>query len=155
MTYGQAFDEWMNENAVDPDNHTDEEFDAASEFASEAESEVLGSYYSQITNEVENYLEELFEEHGLDLRYSGNEQVEVICKDWDFAAAALVETINGVGDFEYEDVNEFIEVTSRDGSAKSSVLSHLHWIGYWQEVYGGGSSEREIEKRIERALRYM
>jgi len=149
-----AFDEWLEENAEDPEDPTEEEFEGAEEARMEAESRLIGDMTTVVRHEVENYLEELLGHHEIDVDFTDGMAV-LSCKDWNRSADLLIDTINGEGTFEYDSVEEFIEVVSPDGSAKGAVLSHLHWIGSWQEVYEGGTAKGQIERRIDRALRNL
>jgi hypothetical protein len=74
-------------------------------------------------------------------------------KTWRDVALELIETINGYGMFWYEDGPEFLSVGPY-GSYKEAVCSHLHWMKYYGEVYGGYSASRVYDDNLEAALRY-
>jgi hypothetical protein len=148
-TFGQAYDQWMDMNAEDPDDPTPEEQEEAEGAAMEAETQVMADYYSQYQNETENYIEELLSHHNIDVVFDQGKAI-LSSKDWDEAASLLLDTINGYGMFEYESVEEFVDSTSKDGTAQDTVLSHLHHVGLWQEVYEGGTTQREMARRLER-----
>ena len=69
-------------------------------------------------------------------------------KTWKDAAALIVETINGVGQFEFSSISEF----TRSGpyTVRESVLRHLGWLPSRSEVYGDASAR----SMFERAMRY-
>lgn len=73
---------------------------------------------------------------------------------WKKACESLVETINGVGYFWFDSVLEFKNHIPAI-SYKQSVLSHLHSITEWGEVYDGMSPQRLYESELEDNLRYV
>ncbi len=53
---------------------------------------------------------------------------------WARPAEMMVDTINGVGPFYFSSVKDFVD--SGPWTTKSAVLSHLHWMRRYPEVYG-------------------
>lgn len=56
---------------------------------------------------------------------------------WNDAAEKILETINGVGLFEFRSLRDFLD--SGPYTAREAVLSHLHYIRRYPDVYGGPS----------------
>jgi hypothetical protein len=65
---------------------------------------------------------------------------------WFIAASCLRTTINGVGTFYFGSTKEFIECNS--GTDRQAVLSHLHWLHQWYDVYQGSSPKAAFERRM-------
>ncbi len=127
---------------------TDEE---AEEEALTAESEERDAYFSKYIRAVMTVLEKGFKEHGLVLKEitSGKNQGKYLVTPqttWEDAAAKIVETINGYGDFHYRSVKEFCN--SGPYTLRQSVLSHLHWIGDAPAVYCDPSFARQVEQEM-------
>ena len=74
-------------------------------------------------------------------------------EDWKDSAKKIIETINGVGIFYYNSVEEFLRVTSSE-TYEDAVVSHIHWIEEYGDVYGELGLRRMIEDSIETAFRY-
>lgn len=108
--------------------------------------------YNQWYDAVEKAASNLFEEHGLELTQTGKQgkpnrryDFKIIpTKSWDAAANKLRETINGVGDFHFDDLKDFLH---REGpSARKAVLSHLGYIKKYPHVYGGLGAHQMYEQ---------
>ena len=67
---------------------------------------------------------------------------------WTTAARAIMETINGVGYFTYNNVRDFLD--SGPYTPKGAVLSHLGWVREYPRVYGTPSAERIYERNFRR-----
>lgn len=114
----------------------------------EAEREAQTAVYNQWYDAVESAASKLFEQHGLELTPTGKQGTEkrryefkiVPSKSWDDAANKLRETINGVGDFHFDNLREFL--ASGPYTAKQAVLSHLGYIKRYPDVYGSSSARR-------------
>lgn len=119
--------------------------------------------YHQWHDAVTSAVEHEFSEHGLTLvprigegrssrelpalrRYPWEYRV-VPTTSWMDAARKIMMTINGVGQFEFRNVREFLE--SGPWTAREAVLTHLHWMKDRAEVYG----DKSALGRYERALR--
>lgn len=121
----------------------------AEERAQKAESDELDTVLSDYKNAVISVSERLFGEHHLILspmksdtrRYTITPKVS-----WDESASHIIETINGVGLFRFDSVKEFKK--SGPYTGRQSVLSHLHWIASWCEVYGRGKASAMIENKL-------
>ena len=97
--------------------------------------------------------EELFGQHNLELtpkgKHGGKRAFEFKVsptKSWTDSAAKIVETINGVGQFEFRGVKDFME--SGPYTAREAVLHHLHQISNYPEVYGGGSASSMYDRYV-------
>jgi hypothetical protein len=94
----------------------------------------------------------LFEEHGLELKPVGKYkaskrpyELKIVPKtSWNDAANKLRETINGVGSFHFNNLREYLD--SGPYTARQAVLSHLHWIKRYPDVYGSQSAQRMYEQ---------
>lgn len=114
----------------------------------EARDEVFRRYHDALTNVADT----LFEQHGLTLVPVGKgrtpyEFTITPKKSWEDAAAKILDTINGVGMFEFKNVKEFLD--SGPYTARQAVLQHLHYIKRRPDVYG----ERSVRDQFERAYR--
>lgn len=124
------------EQEVLADGATQEE---AEERGMQAEQEVLDEEFKKVVNAIEGVADKLFAEHGLVLtpvKYGYKITPE---KSWNDAATLVMDTINGVGQFEFRNLREFLD--SGPYTARQAVLSHLHWIKRRPDVYGDRSAE--------------
>ena len=122
------------------------EGDEADEQAMKAVDEERTELYHKYQNALEQAADELFREHGLmlsEMRKGGYKISPT--KSWRDAAALIMETINGVGYFEFTSVDQFIRESSERG-ARGTVLTHLHWIKERPRIYGSASAERVFER---------
>ena len=111
--------------------------------------------YKNYKNALESVGERLFGEHGLTLveirggrgkkSYTRGWKV-VPTESWSKAAASIVNTINGVGQFEFNSLREFLE--SGPYTERQAVLSHLGWIRDWPRVYGSGTAESMLDRAM-------
>ena len=118
-----------------------------------AEQEAQDEIYRQWHTAVEYAATRLFEMHGLTLQpvaarrgpktSTPYEYRVVPAKSWADAATKLIETINGVGYFEFGSLKEFLE--SGPYTAREAVLSHLGWIKDYPRVYGSDSARSLYE----------
>ncbi len=60
-------------------------------------------------------------------------------KTWYDSAVKIRQIINGVGVFEFNTTREFLD--SGSWTARQCVLTHLHWIKSYAEVYGESSPQ--------------
>jgi len=132
------------------DGASEEEAEAKAQEAEQAE---LDEYVFKYMDAVVGAADKLFAEHGLVLdpvgehRHPWEYRVEPE-KDWEDAADRIRETINGVGYFHFNSLDEFLE--SGPWTAQEAVLEHLGWIKDWPAVYGEPSAQRIVE----RSMRY-
>lgn len=143
----EAFDEGMSDDDAEA---------VAIKYAEEVEAAEVNDAYRKYRHAVEHAAEKLFDQHALELVPVKPKQkdaepweftVEPV-KSWEDAAAKLIDTINGVGYFEFASVKDFLE--SGPYTARQAVLQHLHWIKDRPAVYGD-SSARSI---FDRDMRY-
>ena len=120
-----------------------------------AEQEAQEAVYRQWYDAVESAAEKLFGEHDLEFlamkhtrKVNQNYRPHVLkiipSKSWDDAADKLRETINGVGDFHFESLREFLKAEA--STAKQAVLSHLGYIKRYPAVYGGLGANQMYEQ---------
>ena len=129
--------------AWDPELPVEEAEAAAEEAALEAEREAEEELYFKYSGALEAAAESILDPHGLAAEHPGKilwAYKIVPTGTWKEAAAKLVQTINGVGMFYYEDAKDLKDVGPYK-SYKQAVLSHLHWAMYYPEVYGTRSAE--------------
>lgn len=116
-----------------------------------AQTEVYNRWYDA----VESTAEKLLAEHGLELlamkhtrkvhaNYRPHALKIIPTKSWDDAANRLRETINGVGDFHFDTLREFLD--SGPYTARQAVLSHLGYIKRYPAVYGGLGANQMYEQ---------
>lgn len=121
---------------------TDEEAQLDAERA--AQDEVYGQWYDA----VESVATKLFDKHGLELQPTGKQGTEtrryefkiVPSSSWNDAANKIRETINGVGDFHFNDLKEFLHTQA--STARQAALSHLGYIRQYPAVYGGSGARQ-------------
>lgn len=126
----------------------------------EAEREAQDDVYAKWYDAVEHAATKLLDEHGLELQPAGKwhpstytktraerrpHQMKIVpSKSWDDAANNLRETINGVGDFHFNNLREFL--ASGPYTARQAVLSHLGYLKRHPHVYGGPSPRQMYEQ---------
>jgi hypothetical protein len=120
----------------------------AEEAALKAQDEASAEIYRNWHDGVERAAEELFGEHGLELVGRGKKEpyyeYKVIPKEsWRDAADRIRETVNGVGYFHFNDLQEFLD--SGPYTPRQAVLSHLHLTKDYPAVYGTPSARSIFE----------
>ncbi len=130
--------------AVEDEDVTEHEAEKIREKAEQAAGdELYGNWYDA----VERVALDLFEAHGLDLTPVGKRTQRAFRVtpqfSWADAADSLRETINGVGEFHFGSLREFLD--SGPWTARQAVLAHLSWIRWYPEVYGSPSPQRIYE----------
>lgn len=110
----------------------------------DASSEAWQSYKSAVLLVAE----EVFARHALTLVTDEHERTfrVVPSNSWRIAADNIRMTINGVGQFEFSSLQEFL--SSGPYTPRQAVLSHLGWIPSWYEVYEGGKASSRVERRM-------
>jgi len=110
-----------------------------------AESDARDEVYGQWYDAVEHAASTLFGEHDLELQPVGSKtpsrphQLKVVpSTSWTSSANKIRETINGVGAFHFNNLQEFL--ASGPYTARQAVLSHLSWIRRRPDVYGSPSA---------------
>lgn len=105
---------------------------------------------------IRTVAENLFSEHLLELtevEEEGKESYFVVepKKDsttgWYRAASKIIDTINGVGMFEFRTVRELVE-SGPYPTIEQAVLQHAHWISSYPEVYEGTKAKFLVERRL-------
>lgn len=90
----------------------------------------------------------LYEAHGLRL----SEPQEGECtlspvEGWEEALESLKQTINGLGPFYFESIEELI-AEGAFPSVEDAVRSRLNWIKYWPKVHGGISASLQYQQEL-------
>lgn len=110
-----------------------------------AQEEVFAKWYDA----VESVADHMFDEHGLTLepvrkKDRRSYELRVVPKySWKDAADKIRETVNGVGDFHFRNLREFLD--SGPYTARQAVLSHLGWIKHYPAIYGGRGAHQMYE----------
>jgi hypothetical protein len=122
----------------------------------EAERAAQEEVYRQWYDAVEHVAEKLFEEHGLELlamkhtrKVQKNYRPHVLkvipSNSWSGAADKIRETINGVGDYHFDNLRAFLD-SGPPYTARQAVLSHLGYIKRYPAVYGGLGANQMYEQ---------
>ena len=106
--------------------------------AEEYEREAQDELFRKWRNAVEYAATTLFEQHGLTLQEAGPLYRIIPTTSWEDAARKILDTINGVGYFEFTSLRNFLE--SGPYTARQAVLEHLGYIKRRPEVYGDASA---------------
>lgn len=69
------------------------------------------------------------------------------CDDWDAAARKIIETINGVGIFQFDSLQEALDSGPYD-SSREFVLAHLHHMKDYYEVFEGSKIRNVFRSRF-------
>lgn len=128
------------------DGIEDEEERAAAEEKGEEE------VYRQWSNAVTSAAEQTLERVGLELvekkkkvRGGFATTYEIApTKDWNDAASKLVQVINGVGNFHFNSLSEFLD--SGPYTAREAVAKHWTYANIYSDVYGAASPKRIYER---------
>lgn len=127
---------------------SEEEADEADMKAQEgAEAELFHQWHDGVFGAAE----QLFGKHGLTLVPAGKKgesypyEYKVAPEEsWDKALVAIIKTINGVGDFRFGSLREFLD--SGPYTPRTGVLTHLGYISSYPAVYGDTSAQRMYER---------
>jgi hypothetical protein len=143
-TYGYALDEALREGKSQEE---------AEQIAMKVEGDEREEAYNKRYDAVLAVAEDVFGKHGLNLvPVKGHEtdrpwEYRIVPQEsWKDALTRIRITINGVGMFEFANDKEFCE--SIPCTVRECVLTHLHWIKDWYEVYEGGKASSRIERRM-------
>lgn len=123
----------------------------AEEKAQTAEQDEQDEQFHQIYDAIESVAGTFFEYHGLELnkivsgKRSGMYRVTPV-KDWLYTASCIRQTVNGVGYFYFATDSDFLD--SGPYTARQAVLTHLHWIKYYAEVYGESSPKAQYRRHL-------
>lgn len=113
------------------------------EAATAAEEAYIEQEYEAYSAAVHVVAEAVFGEHGLKLVGLGTVVPEV---SWRDAANKIRDTINGVGNFYFSSLREFLD--SGPYTARQAVLWHLHWMRRRSDVYGTVSPAFMFERQM-------
>ncbi len=80
----------------------------------------------------------------------GDDRWNLESNDWSLALNDVVDTINGVGYFHFNDGNELIDSGPYE-DAKEAVIKHVHWTSDYSDVYGVDSLTSIFNRSLERA----
>jgi hypothetical protein len=144
--YVHARREAEKENREDHENDPSVELlsdDKLDEIGIEAESEARDESYGKWKNALENAAETIFGQHGLNiapLKTKPYLYKITPAESWEDAASKIIDTINGVGYFEFRSVKEFRD--SIPTTTRQAVLGHLHWMKDRSKVYGDYDARR-------------
>jgi len=67
--------------------------------------------------------------------------------DWDAAARELITTINGVGYFHFDSLQDALD-SGPYRDSREFVLNHLGHMKRWFDVYEGSTARRAFERRL-------
>ena len=117
----------------DPDNP--EEHDAERDEA-----------WIRYSNALESCCKKLLELHHLDLSPTKKPWLfKIVPKEsWEKSAAEVMQTINGHGLFYFASLRIFLD--SGPYTPRAAVLTHLHWLKKWPEVYEGTKASRMFDR---------
>jgi hypothetical protein len=145
--------DWEKIDEMNQDHYWEMSRGAADEEAEmDAQQAAAEEVYGQWYDAVERASSKLFEEHGLELTPTGKQgsptrryDFKIVPQNsWDDAANKIRETINGVGDFHFDSLKEFLH---REGpTARKAALSHLGYIKKYPLVYGGLGAHQMYEQ---------
>lgn len=120
--------------------------DCARTKADEAMAAEAHDAWRQWRNAVELIADRFFDQHGLLLDWSKEPRDGKVriapATTWLQAATLTMRTINGVGQFEFADVEEFM--TSGPWTAREAALEHLGWIKSYASVYGDRTPQNAV-----------
>lgn len=137
----------------DPGPLTEDEEDY---IRSEAETAARDEDYARWASAVEQVAERAFDEHrmrleplkrGAERPWSRRFRVRPIVS-WTDAAEGILDTINGMGPFYFESVDEMAE--SIPCTVRRAVLCHLGWMASRPKVYGDRTYRDDYDRRAAR-----
>jgi hypothetical protein len=146
--YGADAGHYAYQQAIEDGDDEDEAEEAREKAEHEAGTEIYRQWYNGVTSAAE----QLFEEHRLELVPYGKQgskdypyEFKVVPESkgqagWRKAAEAIMETVNGVGYFTFNDLDDFL--STGPYTPRQAVLSHLAYISDYPEVYGRQSAQR-------------
>lgn len=97
---------------------------------------------------LESIFADLCESHDLVLERKPDELAWVIRPKvrWKYSAKSVMETVNGVGLFYFNSLQEFLD--SGPYTERAAVLTHLHWLKRYYDVYGCGSVRTKMDQAM-------
>lgn len=137
--------------AEDDGLHSEVAEAVAREKADDYESELINNYYKAWNTSRLEALEVTLDHANITLEQMNDKWFIVPKKSWKDSAAHIVEVINGVGLFYFESVDELLDgYTLREG-----ILSHIHHLKHYGDVYGTDSAKRIFERALDANTRYL
>jgi hypothetical protein len=119
----------------------------AEAYALDCEAKEAGEYIDRYKDTVVSVSQELFDHHGLSLhptkKSNGWEFLVLPNVDWMDALRCIKHTMDGVGEWEFASTKELLQ-TSSCKNARECVLTHLHHMKRYYEVYGDRSCADRI-----------
>lgn len=115
----------------------------------ESEQAELDELWKNYVNTMIACFEELLEKFKLEIVQPNPEVYDWVLKPtetWEAAAEEIRETINGVGMFYFSDLKDFLR--SGPYTAKAVVLTHLHWMKRYYDVYEGSKMSSVFNRRL-------
>jgi hypothetical protein len=121
----------------------------AEELAQIAESEERDEVYTKWEDAVIYVAEKLFGEHHLNLIFNKRKRCFRVAPTvtWRLAADEIARTISGVGYFEFAN-GKALKESVPEPSYRAAVMSHVHWVKDWPAVYGEGTAESMLDRRL-------
>lgn len=120
--------------------------DLAREFADKCEDKERDELYSKYCDAIVRVFETFLIHHNLQLNTFSKKTVKhfiIPVVSWRDAANHILETVNGVGFFYFNSLRDFLD--SGPYSPKQAVMSHLHWMKRYSDVYGGYSPQKLLD----------
>jgi hypothetical protein len=139
-------------------NVSDDDVDAESEkYREDYEIQLGEKMRKHYLNALEKAAEYLFANHGMEISRkkakTGASYFIVKPKEsWKDVCEKLVETINGVGYFYFDNAAALAD--SIPDTYKGTAISHFHWMNDYSRVYGCQSANSSYESEMEWAFRY-
>ena len=124
----------------------------AEEAREEAEWAAQDEVSSSWRDAVEAVADHEFGEVGLELQdrwheTGGKERFWVVpVESWRYSATQIMEIINGVGHFHFDNLKDFLD--SGPYTPKEAVLGHLQWLQRRAEVYGDVRPNVQYERAV-------
>ena len=119
----------------------------AREEAQEAMDSASEDEWKKYAAALENVFEDYFGYADLEVIEKEGYKYKLLPKtDWKHSATEIVEIINGVGYFRYDSLREFLD--SGPYTPRQAVLSHLHWIKQYGNVFGTHSPEQMLARKL-------
>lgn len=115
------------------------------------EEEVRAEYFVTYHNALTAAADEAFDKADLILVPKGNHKYPFEftvkpSKSWADSAAKILDIINGVGEFEFANLKEFL--SSGPYTAREAVLAHIGYVRRYHDVYGDTSPKRRWENAM-------
>lgn len=112
--------------------------------AESEESYQVEQEYNRYQNAVEKTAENILNKHNLLLCKQEDGYVVQPKTTWRDSLKEIIETINGVGYFYFHSVDEFLD--SGPYGEEEGVMTHLHWVKRYPDVYGDTSIRWMIDR---------